>query len=94
MQHSRLARHLILNGTVVAILLAISFYPMTLMSVVWEVATARLHPIATVARVVYCSAIVAVGFVAWKRGDLKLAIVFLAMLGAAACIVALVHWRW
>lgn len=94
MQRPNLTRHLVLNGAVICLLAAVSFYPITAMVGVWEIASVRLHPIATVVRVAYGCAVVTVGIVAWKKNDVKWAMLFLAMLAFAVGFVALVLWRW
>lgn len=92
MRRQKLARHLVLNGIAFAIVLIISFYPVVLITVVWELASVRSHWIATLARASYGGAVIAVGVFAWKKQNVKLAILFLGMLGTAAGAFALVHW--
>ena len=94
MRPRNLARHLILNGVVLTLLLTVAFYPIVAMVIVWETATARLHPIATLARLLYICVMLVVALVAWKKDGLRLAMVFFAMVGVAAYVVAFIHWRW
>jgi hypothetical protein len=85
---------LVLNGIALALVSIVAFYPIVLMIIVWEFASMRSHWIATLARAIYGSAVVAVGVLAWRRADIKLALLFVAMLGTMAGVLALVHWRW
>lgn len=58
MRSENLARHLILNGIALTLASIVAFYPIVLMVVVWEVASASSHLIATLARVTYVGAVI------------------------------------
>jgi hypothetical protein len=90
----RVAKDLVLSGVAFVVVFAVPFFPFVLTAVVWEFSSMSRHWLGTLVRLTYVSAALLMAITAWRRPDVKLAVIFLAVLAGAVAFVVLSNWRW
>lgn len=92
MASRRLARDLVLTGLAFVVAVAVPFFPYVITIVAYEFISFRSHLLATVLRTCCMGAVLVIAIAAWRKSDVRLAVLFIAMLITAAAFVVL--WNW
>jgi fucose permease len=94
MASQRLARNIVLSGVAFVVLFSVPFYPFVITVVAYDLISFRSHPAGTVVRLTNVGAALVMAIAAWRRSDVKLAVIFLTMLAGAVAFVVMSNWRW
>lgn len=93
MASHRLARDIVLSGVASVFLLSIPFYPFVITVVAYDLISFRSHPVGTLVRLIYAGAAFLTAMAAFRKSNVKLAVIFVAMLAGAVTFVVLSNWR-